>query len=423
MSATLPTGWLRVELALAACLLLTAAVLRRAEPAALAAPFLLAAAVAAVGPRPPRVEAEIEAEPLRLVEGERVAVAVTLRAAAAAAWVEVALPAAAELRGEGRRRIVHLAAAASRRVEFEFEAAGFGGCAAGPAELVVRDRWGLFCSSDRAGRPVPLRIYPRGAALPPVPLPRMTAPSVGSTVARVRGPGIEFADVREYLPGDRMADVNWRVSARRGELHVNQHHPERNSDVVVFLDSFGDPHGWGAPLLRAGIEAAAALTSAYLRRRDRVGLVGFGGVVRWVLPGAGRAQEQRLVDTLIDTRIATSYAWRDLEVIPARTLPPRALVIAVTPLLDERATAALTDLRGRGFDLALLDVGPERFVAEPRAGLPRLAYRLWKMRRDQIRAELAGSGVAVATWRAGQGLDAAVAELAEMRRWVRTPAR
>ena len=71
-------------------------------------------------------------------------------------------------------------------------------------------------------------------------------------------------------------------------------------------------------------------------------------------------QLYRIVDSLLDTEIVLNYAWKDLDVIPRRTLPPKALVIALTPLLDERAAGALIDLRARGFDLAIVEISPVR---------------------------------------------------------------
>ena len=46
--------------------------------------------------------------------------------------------------------------------------------------------------------------------------------------------------MREWAPGDRVKSINWRASARRGVLWVNEQHPERNTDVVLFLDTFTD---------------------------------------------------------------------------------------------------------------------------------------------------------------------------------------
>src|SRR5439155_19358077 len=98
---------------------------------------------------------------------------------------------------------------------------------------------------------------------------------------------------------------------------------------------------------------------------DCVGIVGFAGILRWLLPGTGVIQLYRIAEALIDTEIILNYAWKDIDVIPTRTLPPQALVLALTPLLDDRAVSALLDLRARGFDLAVVEVSPEPFVPDP----------------------------------------------------------
>jgi uncharacterized protein (DUF58 family) len=101
------------------------------------------------------------------------------------------------------------------------------------------------------------------------------------------------------------------------------------------------------------VRATATLAARYLERRDRVGLVSFGGVLRWLTPGMGTTQQYRIVDALLESEIVFNYAWKDVSVIPSRVLPPQALVVAVTPLLDDRAIEALADLRSRRYDLAI----------------------------------------------------------------------
>jgi hypothetical protein len=56
-----------------------------------------------------------------------------------------------------------------------------------------------------------------------------------------------------------------------------------------------------------------------------VGIVGFGGSLRWLRPGLGATQRYRLVETLLETRIEETYAVRDVNLVPARILPPKAL--------------------------------------------------------------------------------------------------
>ena len=118
--------------------------------------------------------------------------------------------------------------------------------------------------------------------------PLETQPFAGNRVAREKGEGIEFADLRPFVPGDRVRRVNWRASARRGELFVNEQHPERNSDVVLFLDSFAEARRERGARSTSAVRAAASLAVAYLERRDRVGVVGFGGDVHWLLPATGQ---------------------------------------------------------------------------------------------------------------------------------------
>src|SRR4029078_7562865 len=84
-------------------------------------------------------------------------------------------------------------------------------------------------------------------------------------------------DLRDFVPGDRVRSINWRASARRQGLVVNERHPERNPDVVILVDSFVDLVAGDRSTLDDTVRAAATLASRYLERRDRVGLVGYGG--------------------------------------------------------------------------------------------------------------------------------------------------
>jgi uncharacterized protein (DUF58 family) len=86
--------------------------------------------------------------------------------------------------------------------------------------------------------------------------PFRTQVFAGNQVAREKGEGIEFADMRPFAPGDRVRRVNWRASARRGELWVNEYHAERNGDVVLaVLDDgtglHGAAEGTGLSIVRA----------------------------------------------------------------------------------------------------------------------------------------------------------------------------
>jgi uncharacterized protein (DUF58 family) len=422
--ATTVSGRLPAYLTLGGAGLLAGLLLGRPEPVILAAPMLLAAAVGLARARPPRVEVDVRLDRERAVEGQEVELVVEVRALRAVARLEVELQlprglVAARPSAERRSGGFRLAAGATRVVRRRLECRRWGGRLVGQVRLRARDPLGFFTYTEEARRPLPLRVYPRAETIRRLVRPAETQAFAGNEVSRLKGDGIEFADLRPFVPGDRVRRINWRASARRGQLHVNEMRPERNSDVVLFLDTFSDLRDASSTTLEMTVRGATALAEAYLQRRDRVGLVGFGGTLRWLQPEMGERQLYRLVDALIDTEVVLSYAWKGLEVIPRRTLPPKSLVVALTPLLDERTLGALLDLRGRGYDLAVLELSPLPFVAPGRRETERLAYRLWEMQREALRGRFLTLGVPVATWRRGEPLEAALWVLAAFRRDLR----
>src|SRR5262249_28755400 len=142
-----------------------------------------------------------------------------------------------------------------------------------------------------------LRVYPRPEHLQSLIRPWDTAYLAGNQVARDRGEGIEFVDIRAFETGDRVRAINWRATARRSRLWVNQQHPERSTDVVLFLDAMTAGSGHDHSLERA-VRAVASLAATYTAQRDRVGLVTFGGLLRWLEPGLGPRQQYRIVEAL-----------------------------------------------------------------------------------------------------------------------------
>ncbi|HET7600749.1 MAG TPA: DUF58 domain-containing protein, partial [Gemmatimonadales bacterium] len=255
-----------------------------------------------------------------------------------------------------------------------------------------------------------VRVFPATIPLRTLPRPTHAQASVGDHLSHALGEGIEPGDVRQFAPGDRIRHVNWRASLRLGRLYVTQRHRERNADVVLMLDTLADV---GAPphtALDLGVRAAASLAAAYLARKDRVGLITYGGVMSWVRPGSGAVQYERLADGLLRAEVVFTYVAKDLARVPPRVLSPQALVIAVTPLLDARFARAVLDLAARGLDLVVLVVSP---VAITRAlvdgaRLDTLASRLWALERRTELAALRRQGLVVIDWQPPEPLEAAL---------------
>jgi uncharacterized protein (DUF58 family) len=405
--------------ALAALGLLGALALRRPELAAIAAPFALVIAIGSRA-RDPGVEATFATEAERTLEDADVDFALTVRAARGVDRLEILLdlPRGVEVASGDLVHSMRLRAGEEREIDVVVRCTRWGVYDVGALRLRARDRWRLLTWESRVSASHRLKAYPRPLTLRRVLAPVETQAFAGSQVARTKGDGIEYADIRDFVPGDRVRSINWRASARRQGLVVNERHPERNTDVVLFVDSFADVRAGERSVLDDAVRAAASLATRYLEHRDRVGLVGFGGVLRWLQPGMGTTQRYRLVETLLETGVAPTYTWRDVNIVPARILPPAALVLALTPLVDPRFVRALEDLRARRFDVAVVEVDPVPLVEPGRSEVEQSAYRLWLLEREVARYRLESRGIGIASW-SDSALDTVLEEVRTFRRYAR----
>jgi uncharacterized protein (DUF58 family) len=386
-------------LALAGAGLIAALASGRPELALLSLPFLVFAGAGLVLAREPSVAAEIELDRTRLLEGEAVVATVLVRNDGAdRVQVELA-PVRSRYLALDPEGVVAVDAPAGAVAQVEFAASPrrWGAHSVGPLAVRARDPLGVTTWEGRLGRRLHLRAFPREQRLRELVAPLRTQPFLGTHVARARGEGIEFADIRPFRVGDRVRQINWRATARRGAPQVNERHPEHSSDVVLLLDTFEEARDQAGGTLDSGVRAAAGLARAHLARRDRVGLVDFGGILHSLEPGFGTTQLYRIIDALLASDIAFSYAWRNVDSIPLR-VPPGALVLAISPLLDKRSVALVTDLRRRGCDLTVIEVSPLEHVAPGSSAADAVAYELWRLQREALRARLQSLGIGVAVW-------------------------
>lgn len=347
----------------------------------------------------------------RVFEGERVAVTVTVSAAEPVPLLELydPLPPGLRLVGGENRGLFTLDPGRPVEWRYEVECVRRGRVSLGAVQASLWSRAGLEAAATSADAPAAIRVYPRPLPLRRLPSARRMQAFVGNYVAPSVGEGLEPGDIRAFAPGDRVRHVNWRASLRFRELFVTRYHQERNADIVLMLDTLTEAGTPPATTLDASIRAAAALASGYLARKDRVGLIEYCGPFRWVRPGSGRAHHERLFEALLGADVMFSYVTQEVALVPRRILPPQALVIAISPLLDARFEKALVDLAARGFDLVVLSPSPIPLVRSARqSAAADLACRLWALERRARAAALQRLGITIVDWDPDQPLEAAL---------------
>jgi uncharacterized protein (DUF58 family) len=226
---------------------------------------------------------------------------------------------------------------------------------------------------------------------------------LGEHPARATGEGAEFAGVREFVPGDRQRRINWAATTRLGTLHLSTFAAERTQNLVVIADETADVGEPGSSSLDLAVRGAAGTIEHYLASRDRVGLIIYASRLSWIGPGQGRRHFHRLIDLLMSNPGGWDRA-ANLTRLPRAALPPGALIVVFSPLLDPRLVEALRDLRERGFSVLVVDV----LNAEPSFPgnrISQLTTRLWRLEQESIRFSLTQIGVPVVHWDGVSSLD------------------
>lgn len=238
---------------------------------------------------------------------------------------------------------------------------------------------------------------------------------LGMHLTRHIGPGVEYADIRAYVPGDQLRTVNWPVSARRRKLHVTQRLSDRAADVVVLIDTYPQPSGPATDATERTARGAAQVVQTALRNGDRAGIVALGGHrPRWLGADIGQRQFYRVLDTVLGAGDVFESTTGTLA--PRAAVPPGAIVVAFSTLLDTEFALALIDLRKRGHVVVAVDVlerSPFEDAQDP------LIVRMWELQRSAMYRDMATVGVDVLAWRGGQTLDQAMRLVPDRRRAVR----
>lgn len=259
-----------------------------------------------------------------------------------------------------------------------------------------------------------LYVFPL-AAPQGTPIPRAELPDrLGTHLTRHTGPGVEYADVRPYVPGDHLRTVNWPVSARRGRLHVTERLTDRGADVVVLIDTHDQAPGPATQATERTARGAAQVVQSALRNGDRAGIVALGGrQPRWLGLDIGRRQFYRVLDAVLG--VGSGFETTTGTLAPRAAVPPGAIVVAFSTLLSTEFALALIELCKRGHHVIAVDV----LEGAPFEGeLDPLIARMWALQRSAMYRDMSTIGVDVVHWRSDGPLQDAMQLIPDRHRHV-----
>jgi uncharacterized protein (DUF58 family) len=190
-----------------------------------------------------------------------------------------------------------------------------------------------------------------------------------------KGHGIEFDEVRPYVPGDDVRTIDWNVTARTGFPHIKRFAEERELTIIFLIDVSGSQvFGSGTrPKSELAAEIACLLALTALRNQDKIGLILFSDrIVKSIPPRKGRTAVMRLVREILaaeETRHGTDIgaALRFLSNVQKR----KAIVFLISDFQDQGYEKELR-VAARRHDLISCIVSDPREHELPNVGLVEL---------------------------------------------------
>ncbi|HEY0194829.1 MAG TPA: DUF58 domain-containing protein [Kofleriaceae bacterium] len=182
--------------------------------------------------------------------------------------------------------------------------------------------------------------------------------------AQLHGSSVEFAEHKEYSPGDELRHVDWKAYAKLDRYYVKQFEQESQLTVYLVLDASASMSfaGGGISKLRYAGLALAALAYLVIQQQDKVGLVACGDrSLETIVPPRGRTTHLHDLMAVLDAVMARGGAGDEspaaaLARIAELTRRRRALIILASDLFDadDRTTTLLTQLRAQRHDVSVL---------------------------------------------------------------------
>jgi uncharacterized protein (DUF58 family) len=194
----------------------------------------------------------------------------------------------------------------------------------------------------------------------------------GRYVSAFKGRGMEFAEVREYCPGDDIRMIDWNVSARYGHPFVKVFHEERELTVMLMLDISGS-HSFGTrEKLKRDLlaEVAGMLAFLAIRTNDKVGAMLFSsGVEKYIPPKKGAPHVWRLIKEIFtyephDIKTNLNEALTFLN----KAIKRHAIVFLISDCLDEGFEKPLR-MASKKHQLTVIRLNDPAETALPDAGL------------------------------------------------------
>lgn len=283
------------------------------------------------------------------------------------------------------------------RLSYELQPTSIGDHEFGPMHLVMRDIAGLFFYQRDIDVQGSIEVTPRARELAKGSLAANAFSNYsGPIVSRRKGEGMEFADIRQYTHGDPYKRIEWKSTARAGELMVRELHAETTLNVMIILDA-SDTMAYGQAgqtKLDYSARAVASLVNYLSKRGDSFGLtVVQGQQPAKVIPLArGQIQITKILNRLGQLQ-PTPASPQLLAQAIARSLnlgrvKGRTLFFILSDLETKEELTSLRQLRAMSHEAVIISPYSPLFESHDLQGLDKTIFAIRTAHSWQVREQL-----------------------------------
>ncbi len=194
----------------------------------------------------------------------------------------------------------------------------------------------------------------------------------GSYISAFKGVGIEFNEVREYIPGDDIRAIDWNVTARAGAPFIKRFIEERELTVMLMVDLSPSQHFGTAESLKSELAAEISALIAFLaiKNNDKVGLLIFSNTCeKYLPPQNGRLHVLRVIREILGFQAAGSGT----DIAGAlnfvnKVLKRRSILFLISDFRDHDFEKSLKSIASR-HDLVAVNITDPRETELPEIGI------------------------------------------------------
>ncbi|HZW83357.1 MAG TPA: DUF58 domain-containing protein [Candidatus Deferrimicrobium sp.] len=282
-------------------------------------------------------------------------------------WLEVNIDIPPEFQlVYGRKgQVLSLSRRETRTFTYQVQCLKRGYYQVGAATVRLGDVFGIFVRERLLRADRTLIVYPRIIALEKLNIPSLinlgSAATLRTSNEDLTGP----TGVRKYAKGDPLNRINWRATARIGQLQVKEYDLHTAPELGIFLDLTTKAYQ-NIPdhVLETAVTTAASIANFCYNKRLRYGLVS-SGVSLFVQPSSRDVSQ--LLKTMEHLAVADAgggYSFARTVLLESRNFIKGTTLLFITPRIDEELVGILGALRKRGYCLAIVQVGESNGIPE-----------------------------------------------------------